>query len=115
MRFDRKKFFDGVKAGLLRKMTQRQVDGLEFLLGEFEKTGWDIRWIAYALATVGHETAWTFQPISEYRNKPGTRGRANQDRYWLTGYYGRGYVQLTWKANYENAGRKLGFDLIKRP
>ena len=64
---------------------------------------------------MGHETAWTFQPINEYRAKPGTRGRANQDRYWLTGYYGRGYVQLTWKANYEKAGRALGVDLVNRP
>ncbi len=115
MRFDRRKFFDGLRGGLLRQLNQRQVDGLEFLLGEFEKTGWDIRWIAYAFATVGHETAWTFQPINEYRAKPGTAGRANQDRYWLTGYYGRGYVQLTWKANYEKAGKALGVDLVNRP
>lgn len=118
MRFDRKKFFDGLKGGLLRQLNQRQVDGLEFLLGEIERTGWaerSIPEVAYALATVGHETAWTFQPINEYRAKPGTAGRKNQDRYWLTGYYGRGYVQLTWRANYEKAGKALGVDLANRP
>lgn len=103
---------------MLRQLNQRQVDGLEFLLGEIERTGWAERSlpeVAYALATIGHETAWTFQPINEYRAKPGTRGRANQDRYWLSGYYGRGYVQLTWRANYEKAGRILGVDLVNRP
>lgn len=127
MRFDRKKFFDGLRASLLKTISQRQVDGLEFLLRRFESSAdegvrvpkeaaWnDLRHIAYALATIGHETAWTFQPIREYRNAPGTKGRANQDRYWLSGYYGRGYVQLTWQTNYERAGRELGIDLAKKP
>jgi hypothetical protein len=30
-------------------------------------------------------------------------------------YYGRGYVQLTWKANYKVFGGFLGLDLLNNP
>ncbi|WP_266168362.1 XVIPCD domain-containing protein [Dyella subtropica] len=30
-------------------------------------------------------------------------------------YHGRGYVQLTGRANYEQAGKELGLDLVKHP
>ena len=30
----------------------------------------------------------------------GTEKRAEQDAYWNSGYYGRGYAQLKWRANY---------------
>lgn len=105
MRFDRRKFFAGVREHF-GPLNQEQVDGLSFLVGSFEDDPqWkDVRHTAYALATVKHETANKYQPIREYRSKPGSKGRANQDRYWLTGYYGRGYVQLTWKRNYELFG-----------
>jgi putative chitinase len=111
-KIDHKTFFDGVREFLDEafdeplELTQERVDALEFLLTSFENDPrWkDVRHIAYALSTIGHETAWTFRPIKEYRSKPGSKGRANQDRYWLSGYYGRGYVQLTWKKNYEKFG-----------
>ena len=105
--FDHEKFFSGVREFLKsqgQQLTQKRVDALEFLISSFERTAWSIPHIAYALATIAHETAWTFEPIKEYRAKVGSKGRANQDRYWLTGYYGRGYVQLTWKRNYELFG-----------
>ena len=68
---------------------------------------------AYILATVQHETNGTFLPIKEgYWLK-------NPDTY-LKGkpyypYYGRGYVQLTWKMNYEKFSLLLGKDLVKEP
>ncbi len=31
------------------------------------------------------------------------------------GYHGRGLIQLTWKANYERAGKALGVDYVKTP
>jgi hypothetical protein len=40
----------------------------------------------------------------ERRERSDSPRRANQDRYWKTGYQGRGYVQITWKANYEKFG-----------
>jgi predicted chitinase len=112
MRFDRKQFFDSYRASF-GAIQQLQVDGLEFLLTKIEADPeWDsLPQIAYFLATIKHETGisrnkidQTFQPIRELRAKAGTAGRRNQDRYWLSGYYGRGYVQLTWKDNYAKFG-----------
>ncbi len=76
--------------------------------------------MAYLLATIKHECADKWQPIKEYRNRPGSKGRANQDRYWLTGYMGRGFCQLTWLDNYRKATRMLkeigvDVDLVKEP
>ncbi len=118
LKFDRKKFFDGYRAKY-GKLNQSQVVGLSSLLDGIEQDSdiSDVRWIAYMLATVKHECADQFHPISEFRARVGTKGRANQDRYWLTGYYGRGYVQLTWDRNYKNVGKGLGMgdQLFKNP
>lgn len=64
--------------------------------------------IGYIVGTVSGECA--FAPIRE--------GRANrtrqpylyalQERYWHTGYFGRGYVQLTWRENYLRLGQEIG-------
>lgn len=120
MQFDRKKFFDGVRRFLESKdleLTQDRVEALEFLITSFENQPvWkNIAHISYALATLAHETAWTFKPIKEYRARVGSKGRANQDRYWLSGYYGRGYVQLTWKKNYEKFGLAKAPELALEP
>ena len=103
MKIDRNSFFAAYREAF-SPLNQKQVDGLEFLLGAIEKDTWTVEQAAYVLATIQHETAGTFRPIKEYRSKEGTHARVNQDRYWLTGYYGRGYIQLTWKKNYEKFG-----------
>lgn len=71
--------------------------------------------ISYFLATIMHETAFTFKPIKEFRAREGTQVRGIQDRYWKTGYYGRGYVQITWERNYRAFAKLLNIDLIKKP
>ena len=68
--------------------------------------------IAYFLATVGWETAWLFAPRDEIRAKVGTNIRKIQDRYWGTGYFGRGYIQLTWKENYQKMSNLLSTDPV---
>lgn len=115
MFIDRKIFFDEYRKAF-GSLTQTAADGLEFLLGKFEEGGWqDIRLISYVLSTVKHESAGTYQPIKEYRSRVDSKGRANQDRYWKTGFYGRGYVQLTHERNYKLLGEKVSADLIKNP
>lgn len=80
----------------------------------YPPTGRDRRWLAYILATVYHETARTMQPIEEYGRGRGLEyGKADP----ITGktYYGRGYVQLTWKFNYEKMGKVFDVDLVNIP
>jgi len=68
--------------------------------------------IAYVLATTEWETNQTFKPVKE--------------AYWLSEawrqanlgyfpYYGRGYVQLTWKNNYAKYGNIVELDLVNNP
>jgi peptidoglycan hydrolase-like protein with peptidoglycan-binding domain len=68
--------------------------------------------IAYVLATVEHETADTFKPVREAFWLSEDYRRRN---LWYYPYYGRGYVQLTHKANYQTYSRILGIDLIGNP
>jgi hypothetical protein len=68
--------------------------------------------MAYVLATTEWETAHTFKPVREAYWKTEAWRKANF-RYWP--YYGRGYVQLTWRTNYEKYSRILGIDLVNNP
>src|SRR5215467_10438519 len=74
----------------------------------------DVRWAAYMLATVKHECADRWQPVEEYGKGAG-RPYGNpvtvvsadgQSR--VNTYYGRGYVQITWKDNYARLGKAIG-------
>lgn len=76
------------------------------ILDEWDsRSGYPPQFLAYMLATTYHETARTMQPIAEY-------GGAHT-RY--APYYGRGFVQLTWQANYQKAGNTIGVDLVGHP
>ena len=65
--------------------------------------------IAYVLATTQWETAQTFKPVKEafWLSED---WRRNNFKYFP--YYGRGFVQLTWKKNYEAYGKILRIDLV---
>lgn len=57
------------------------------------------------IGTVAIESARTFAPVREaFWNSEEWR-RANLSRYYP--YYGRGYIQLTWRNNYEKYGPKI--------
>lgn len=97
--------------------------------------------IKYILATVEHETNGTFEPVIEaywvknklirrYGVKKGTErfenwGRRNfkttRSKISYYPYYGRGYVQLTWKRNYAKFSQLAtdffgeDIDLVKYP
>lgn len=106
-----KAFFDHVRR-FFGPLSQPQVDGFMVILNATLTL--PMRHRAYVLATVWHETAKTMQPIAEYgkgKGKPygkpaGPHGKA---------YYGRGYVQLTWLANYQKAALATGRDLVANP
>jgi hypothetical protein len=68
--------------------------------------------IAYVLATTDWETGHTFQPVREafWLSED---WRRNNLKYYP--YYGRGYVQLTWEANYRKYSDILGIDLVQNP
>jgi predicted chitinase len=68
--------------------------------------------IAYILATTQWETNQTFEPVRE--------------AYWLDDnwrkkhlayypFYGRGFVQLTWRNNYEKYSSMLDIDMVNDP
>jgi putative chitinase len=109
VKFDRDKYFGMVRESLFYgKMDQGQVNGQEAILSLWEASplGDDLRWLAYCLATTIHETASTMQPIEEYGHGEGMEyGKLDPE----TGqtYYGRGYVQLTWRDNYAKATNEL--------
>ena len=97
----------------------------EDLNGFFEKIKSDsevtnICWIAYMIATVYHETTFSFKPKKEdgqgkgYRyakkievvDPKGIRGKVGLK--YKNVYYGRGYVQITWDYNYKSIGKEIG-------
>jgi predicted chitinase len=73
----------------------------------------DIRWLAYMLATTYHETSKRMWPITEY----GTEAYLKSKEYYP--YIGRGFVQLTWRDNYDKASKALALyderDLVDHP
>src|SRR5579883_1840844 len=134
--FDENKLFAGyVAAYPTPALTAVQAQAAGHLLGfiSMDPEVMDLRWAAYMLATVKYECANTWQPIAEYGNVPyfakydagtklGTQLGNTQpgDGYR---YRGRGYVQLTGRANYAKMGQCLGLgtqlvdspDLAMRP
>ena len=114
---NRQFFFSQVRLTLFDgRLRQPQIDGLTGFLNVWEAghTDDDDRWLAYILATTHHETGRRFEPIEEIgRGRGRPYGRLDPE----TGhrYYGRGYVQLTWKDNYRRMGDLLGVDLVWHP
>ncbi len=108
------------------RLTKDQVSGTEAIVTAWEARKLiDLRWLAYMLATTFHETAATMQPITERGRKsyfdkyePKTAiGRRLGNTKPGDGYLfrGRGFVQLTGRANYETMGRLLSVGLVGDP
>jgi len=109
--FDREIFFGAVRGSLFHgAMTQRQVDGMNAILSAWEENprSSNLRWLAYPLATTAHETGFAMWPIEEYGRGEGM-SYGKQDPETGQTYYGRGFVQLTWRENYARADKELGY------
>lgn len=116
-------FFDAVKKSFFNgKLSTQQFEGVTAILERWNRSSFtDLRWLAYMLGTVYHETARTMSPIEEYGKGKGRRygkkikqsGKPYDEPDHI--YYGRGYVQLTWYENYDRMGRILGIPLLEHP
>lgn len=92
----------------LRKMTggldQVQVESINLILAAGQHL--PAQHMAYVLATAWHEAR--FKPQAEWGKGIGrTYGKAGK---YGQKQYGRGFVQLTWDANYERADKELRLD-----
>ena len=108
---DRKSFYDKLKTtGLFNKLTELQVQGMEAVFDEWEaNTYTDIRWLAYELATIKHETANTMQPV---REKGGEKYLKSKPYY---PYVGNDLLQTTWLENYKKVKKFTGVDVVTNP
>jgi putative chitinase len=110
MSIHRPYFFDSVRESLFSgSIDESQVAGLNVFLDWYDKEGrreMDDRAFAYVLATAYHETAATIEPIAEYGKGEGHEYGEPDPETGQT-YYGRGYVQLTWRENYAAQDKKL--------
>ena len=98
-----KKFFEEVRKAF-GPLSVKQVEGIELLVNT--SAALPLKHRAYVLGTAWHETARTMQPIEEYGKG---KGKKYGEKDPTTGqvYYGRGFVQLTWKDNYAKAQNRL--------
>ncbi len=122
------KFFDACRSGIMGPTLDKcEAAGVNNILEAMD--GLALSWTAYALATAWHETAHTMQPVKEY----GGNGYFSR-RYDPKGqnpriakalgnvqpgdgilFCGRGYVQLTGRANYTKAASKIDQALLANP
>jgi putative chitinase len=113
---NRSNFFEAARSGVFAgKLKQEQVDGLDAILDEAEKRGTPITHLAYILATTHHETGTRMQPVRElggnkYLSKydTGKLAKALGNTPQADGdgqkFAGRGFVQITGRANYRKFG-----------
>lgn len=104
--FDKGAFYKAIRGKLFGPtLDQPEVDGCEAVLNALP--GLPLSHAAYCLATAYHETNATMRPVRE-AYWLSEDWRKDHLRYWP--YYGRGFVQITWKANYERADKELGLN-----
>ena len=111
------------------KISSSEYAGCKALTTAMNADGWSLAWAAYGLATPYLETAATMQPIGEYGGnayfkrmydiKGARPAKARELGNLQPGdgvlFHGRGYVQLTGRANYRKAGEALGLALEAQP
>lgn len=123
-------FFSHIRRALFGgSLTSEQVAGIKEILDACQRHHvTDKRQIAYVLATAYHETGRRMTPVRETFAPTDAVAIARLDAawaagklkqvsqpYWRENWFGRGYVQLTHRYNYERMGRRLNVDLIGDP
>jgi hypothetical protein len=132
MIIDKKHFYDTYR-DLFGVIKDQEFEALEFLLAKFDAS--EIfntkAKIAYALATIEKETAYTFRPVVEgyymsgnrlgklynyYREQnPGALSTIFPNGAKEPAYYGRGFTQITHNFNYNKFSNLFKVDLLNRP
>ena len=89
-----------------------RIGDTQLIMDECQRNGLLRNQTAYVLATAFWETARTMKPVVEAYWLSDAWRRKNL-RYYP--WHGRGYVQLTWEANYKRASHEIGVDLTANP
>ena len=124
MALKRKRFYDTFRVKFHPTLTQSQVDGYNAILDYWETASLDdLRWLAYVLASVYHETGQTILPVRDGFAKTDEGAIKAVTRLYDQGklrynyakpdangnsYFGRGLVPLTQADNYKRMGEALG-------
>lgn len=134
---NRSAFFNSVRTSVFGgRMSQPQVDGCNAILDSCARNAvTDKHHVANVLAQVHHETGGYMSPIKETvyashkdknpsdatviarLNTAFAKGQLSwvKTPYWRDGWFGRGMIQITHKANYEKLGKRLGAPLVTNP
>lgn len=122
MRPERQPLYAAVTPGLFRgSLPDWQREPMDRIIDEGEARARRVEECAYVLATAYHETG-RFRHMEEIGQG---EGRAYGEELALMGtgsritkrarYHGRGFVQLTWLANYARMALLTGVDLVNAP
>jgi hypothetical protein len=109
--FNRDVFYDSVRTRVFNgKLSQSQVNGMDIVLDawEIDPPRDDLRHLGYMFATTYHETAQKMQPVPE-NGKGSGQPYGKTDPETKQAYYGRGFVQLTWRDNYARADSEMNW------
>ncbi len=113
-----------------KKLNNDQTEALYSMAEFFEDYGGKLNaQLAYIFATAYHEVGPALKPVREGFAKDDAQAIRITTKMFTDGkistnyalpvngksYFGRGFVQLTWEANYKKLGKVLGEPLAEKP
>ena len=114
-------FFSAIRPMFGDQISTIQVDRIEAVVEGLEDRNVPVRHAAYILATAHHETGRFIHmqelwgPTPAQRRYEGRSDLGNVVKGDGKKFLGRGFVQITGRANYTFWSRRLGVDLLKEP